>query len=67
MHSPHDPSNTARFDALAASFDALEARLDAFEAHIIARLDRLTRAVLAFGVAFLLSQVGVIVTLILRT
>ena len=39
-----------------ASFDALEARID-----------RLTRAVLAFGVTYALSQAAVIVTVILRT
>ncbi len=56
MHSPHDAT-------IAASFDALDARFDALEA----RLDRITRAVLAFGVTFALSQLAVIVTILLRT
>ncbi len=50
-----------------AGLDATNARIDALDARINARIDRLILAMLGVGVTIALAQVGVIVTVVLRT
>ena len=54
-------------DAANARIDTVNARIDALDARINARIDRLIFAMLGVGVTIALAQVGVIVTLVLRT
>ncbi len=53
----------AEFDAINARLDTLIARMDA----LITRLDRLLLALLVWTAAMLLSQIGTIILIILRT